>query len=98
MCFYSYGQTPPAVRRKRFAPAPGKTTLFFSDGRDVIITAPCEPSRITNSEGRDDDRDEKTAPPNDRHVGAYSLYRGNEFAILRVFESQKSPFTTKIAW
>ena len=26
-----------------------------------------------------------------------SLYRGNEFAILRVFESQKSPFTTKIA-
>jgi hypothetical protein len=22
---------------------------------------------------------------------------GNEFAILRVFESQKSPFTTKIA-
>ena len=25
-----------------------------------------------------------------------SLYRGNEFAILRVFESQKSPFTTKI--
>jgi hypothetical protein len=28
---------------------------------------------------------------------ALSLYRGNEFAILRVFESQKSPFTTKIA-
>ena len=27
----------------------------------------------------------------------YTLYRGNEFAILRVFESQKSPFTTKIA-
>jgi len=26
-----------------------------------------------------------------------SLYRGNEFAILRVFKSQKSPFTTKIA-
>jgi len=26
-----------------------------------------------------------------------SLYRGNEFAILRVFESQKSPFTTKIS-
>jgi hypothetical protein len=26
-----------------------------------------------------------------------SLYRGNEFAILRVFESQKSPFTSKIA-
>ena len=26
-----------------------------------------------------------------------SLYQGNEFAILRVFESQKSPFTTKIA-
>ena len=26
-----------------------------------------------------------------------SLYWGNEFAILRVFESQKSPFTTKIA-
>ena len=26
-----------------------------------------------------------------------SLYRGNELAILRVLESQKSPFTTKIA-
>jgi len=28
MCFYNYGQTPPAVGPKRFAPAPGKTTLF----------------------------------------------------------------------
>jgi hypothetical protein len=27
-CFYNYGQTPPAVGRKRFAPAPGKTTLL----------------------------------------------------------------------
>jgi len=26
-----------------------------------------------------------------------SLYRGNEFAILQVFEFQKSLFTTKIA-
>ena len=39
-----------------------RNATFFSDGRDVI-TAPCEPSRITNSEGRDDDRDEKTSPP-----------------------------------
>ena len=31
------------------------------------------------------------------HEFVISLYRGNEFAILRVFESLKSPFTTKIA-
>ena len=30
-------------------------------------------------------------------IPAIVLYRGNEFAILRVFKSQKSPFTTKIA-
>ena len=27
-CFSNYGQTPPAVGRKRFAPAPGKPTLL----------------------------------------------------------------------
>ena len=36
-------------------------------------------------------------PDRNRHPNVLSLYRGNEFAILRVFESQKSPFTTKIA-
>ncbi len=30
-------------------------------------------------------------------IPAIALYRGNEFAILQVFKSQKSPFTTKIA-
>jgi hypothetical protein len=29
MCFYCYGQTPPAVGRKRFASAPGKPTLLI---------------------------------------------------------------------
>jgi hypothetical protein len=29
--FYCYGQTPPAVGRKRFAPAPGKTTLVLTN-------------------------------------------------------------------
>jgi hypothetical protein len=31
MCFYCYGQTPPAVGRKRFAPAPDKPTLMMVD-------------------------------------------------------------------
>ena len=39
-----------------------RNATFFSDGCDVI-TALCEPSRITNSEGHDDDRDKKTPPP-----------------------------------
>jgi hypothetical protein len=39
----------------------------------------------------------RTRPRKQRCHHTLSLYRGNEFAILRVFESQKSPFTTKIA-
>ena len=63
----------PATKKKVMRNRGGyiiRNATFFSDGRDVI-TAPCEPSRITNFEGRDDDRDKKTSPPDDWHVGAY---------------------------
>jgi hypothetical protein len=48
-CFPNYGQTPPAVGRKRFAPAPGKTSLFLyrtlesysrKDGRVLEVVHP----------------------------------------------------------
>ena len=61
--------------------------MFLTTSYDTTIPGKGAAAPVSN---------ENKTPGGVTAVGiSLSLYRGNEFAILRVFESQKSPFTTK---